>query len=323
MTEDTLIPGNKEVLALISFTNDGSIVSHTAIPHNLPEPNVKELVRIFVASLSVSEALLASSEEATHNGSHGSSHPSRPTQKATQVLLENNTRFIAMLSPESRNCWLGIIASRIVLNDTDVCDALLPALWDAANNLVLGSAQTGAKVFSLWKSMWQLTKSNFWSDEKPVVHIKKALISLAETRVYKPPQHTNGSHSQTARVADRLPYAVGHFQGTIYGVSGEVACSFCVISPNMLLACVHGQTNEQSDSILWYYAQILGAGSRASRRFVFESSENGMVRLWYKWGGWTLCTQFISQKPALERQYQSVGDAATHILRIFSEHANP
>lgn len=323
MTEDKFRPEGKELLALISFTSEAKVKSHSAIPHDLPESHVQDIVRVFLASLSVSEAMLGSCKGGNDSNDNCGSEVTERVGKATTVLLDNDTRFIGAPMLGSGNGWLGFLAHPFVLHDVDIFDALLPAVFQTSNDLILGSDPQENNIFSLWTSMWHLTRSNFWSDDKPVAHIKKALIALAESRVYVQSGEVERVAAQTAELGERLRPAVDNFRSVVDGMSGESSCPCFVISPNLGLAYADGLTSQQADSVRWYYGNILGVGSRASRRFVFEGTDSEMVRLLYRYRDWILGTLFIPQKASTEHEYKGARNAAVQLLRIFADQANP
>lgn len=323
MKGETLIPADKELIALIRFANNGHVIAHTAIPHHLSETSVKEVVRIFLASVSVSEALLGKpKDEAQRIPDHDGLQKSGSESKATQILLGKSTKFIAVPSPSDPHSWFGMLVSRLVLNNTKIIDAILPALFNAANRLVLGSTQTEEKLLVLWNRMWELSKSKFWSDEKPVVHIKRALIGLAEATVYSQPQRKDESRQSASYRHNELATALHQFRESISTFSGDSNCACCVTSASMHFVFCDGMEAELIEVILWYYAQILRVSSEASRHSVFENVEGTTTfRLWHQWKGWVLCTQFRSQKTGLERQCNSLTSSAREVLRLFSGHA--
>lgn len=321
MADDKFRPEIKELLAIVSFTSEAKVKSHSAIPHDLPESRVQDIVRVFIASLSVSEAMLGSSKGGSASSDSAGLEVSEPVRKATTVLLDNDTRFIGMPMLGSGNGWLGFLARPFVVHNVDIFDALLPAVFQTSNDLVLGSGQTESKIFSLWTNMWHLTKSNFWSDDKPVAHIKKALVALAESYGYMQSRKAERITAQTAALGERLRSAVDNFRSVVHGISGESSPPCAIISPDSGLAYADGLTSQQADSLVWYYGNILGVGSRASRRYVYEGTDSKMVRLWYNCRGWILGTQFIPQKASSEHEYRGARNAAVRLLRIFSDQA--
>lgn len=318
MAEETLIQEKPELLAFVSFKNDGTVVSHTAIPYELPLSKVKQVVKIFLASVSVSEALLGHFEESARDANPGVSQRTMHASNVSQVKFENDTNFLATPHPELGGRWYGILASAIILHDAKVLRALLPSLLEAANELGLGPCDLDHKLFSLWNNIWRLTKARFWSNEKPVLQVKKSLIALAEFQAYHDDSYTE--RRVLPKYATRqILRALERFRSCVSVISGEESCCCILISPHLLSVHIDEVPFQQSESVLWYYANVVKPSSRISGNYFVECLENGGMRLWYKWNEWVLCTQFVAEKIVTDQCFKNLRTNARLMLRVLSE----
>lgn len=341
--------GSTNALILLLFTSDGGLIRSAAIPADLTQHSVPGFLRIFLASVSISEAW-SSPIDGQEECSRRKTSAGQPASDAdylgdpVSLHLDEATVLVAAPTDPLHNTWIGLVLNPLVLHDPSVADAILCSYVDVAKHLVLGSESCDLKIFALWESMWKsLTAGFWWNRDTVTVHVKRALVALGQRRTEKPlrPEHAQGMEP----VPEWFQYYVSTFWESVENVSASIEGRFCIISPSNKVmfagqivenvsASIEGRfctlsssnkvafadqmTTEQASSILWYYNYFVDG----RRSIPWEQLEGQALRLWYRWKSWVLCAQVLTEEAASNRRYSTTRESAVLLLQAFAELAD-
>lgn len=323
MSTKTPFFADQSAVALIAFTPDAKIIQYKKVNREPSQSTVQTAVKMFVSSRSITEALFASPKPNTR--AWDEALPERDNHHTASITLEDGGLFVA--SRIQNDAWLGVLFAHCIVHDNEVVDAIIPALVCAAEDLVVSAVRdvneikgVGAKPFSLWLAMLEgVTSASQWNRDKRAVHIRMALIALAERHMkyqVSPPLAVDDLAQREHYIQ---PFAA-EFRSQVAKAAGNAPDALCILSDSTTIWYSDNMTKRQEQSVQWYFAYIIRHGSRISSRYVFELDDHSMVRLWYAKRGLTLYTHLNPKESTTERTYKSLGQVALDVLRAVEEY---
>lgn len=324
MSTETPLFTDYNAVALLAFTSNAKIIRYKSVNEEPSLSTVRTLIKTLLSSISITEALSSVSAPNEHALNQAASDRNTHAPRAS-ISLDGGGFFAA--SRIEDDVWLGIIFARFIIHANEVADAIVPALLDAAEDLVVSAVKDAqafkgvvTKPFCLWLAMLKsVASANKWNRDKCAVQIKLALIVLAERYV----KRKGGPPFVLEDIAQREEYIqpfATEFRSQVAKATGVRPDVLCIMSDSSTIWYSRNMTTRQEQSVLWYYAHIVNHGSRAAPRYVFELDDNRMMRLWYARHGLILYAHLNLKETATKLVYKALGQVALDVLRAAEEY---
>lgn len=301
-----------ETLCVVKFSNDGTVKTWESIPTDVPKICVQEMVRNFMASVSISSAVSLTKRSDVAEDANASL---RMNEKATFISCPDETTMLSIPVESSLHEWLGIIGKPFDGHE-DPDYFLIRSLQEVSEHLILGEPEEWGKTIALFQLIRKnITSDNWWGRSRRFQAIRTALSSL---------RSAYGGGTFPADTCNPLevsePENIFQKQATVLHdvvvkLRGCESFSMCVFSSQKCNKFRYNMRSQTLVSAMWYHTYVLNLAGRRSKTLVHERTSDGTNRIWYTRGGVVLLIQLLASADSFQVIPEILTQTANDLLK--------
>lgn len=319
MTKEKLVQG-REALSLITFCTNGNVEWSSSVSSPVNGSTLAKLVKIFLASISISDALLSKDENAKYNHSNHDNDDDYDLPKATVLHGSEDTLLICSPLNIENTKWMGLLVKPLVVENIRTLDAILPSFQRAANFLIPHYPDEKTRTQKLWFHIRESYGAAFWSDYTRFNNGRSALLLLTNGHLAKLMGSTPRLVSPVSELGSSITESLTNFSQIIHNMCGrEVQKRICIFSTSN--GNFYGQSvnSTESEFCEWYYKEVINIGSRRFSKNLIEANGDGIVRIIAHYYEWVFYVDFVISIDFEIQQTKELRQKAYDIVRKISE----
>ena len=319
MTKEKLVQG-REALSLITFCTNGNVEWSSSVSSPVNGSTLAKLVKIFLASISISDALLSKDKNTTSNHSNHNHDDDYDLPKATVLHSSEDTLLICSPLNIENTKWMGLLVKPLAVENIRTLDAILPSFQRAANFLMPQFSDEKLRTQKLWFHIRESYGAAFWSDHTRFNNGRSALLLLTNGHLEKLMGSTPRLVSPLSELDSSITKSLTNFSKVIHNMCGrEVHNRICIFSTSNSKFYGQSVNSTESEFCEWYYKEITNIGSRRFSKHLIEANGDGIVRIFAHYYEWVFYVDFMISIDFEIQQTKELRQKAYDIVKKISE----
>ena len=311
------------ILALISFREDGHVESSSSFPNPSDEGFLKNAVREFRSSVSVAEALQKTISLSNLDENSEQEEAQAHVQSPVMVSCDPATILVGEVVENNPRTWMLFAGRPLDFPHEELSRNLIRTIMEVAGCLFPHEHAAPTSSFALWRAIGHLVSSdNFWNLRSRYEYFCEALTSFVRSEH----RHSSNTSENT------------EFDGTLGQFLQTLATEFCdavreEYNITQLSVCVFSSTGKvvfferkhpcRRDVLPWYFFSFVNIGWRRIRGGYVEPHDDGTARVWIKRSGWVLVLIFpVSEKMSSLYPVRKLRNRALEVIDAFKSCSN-
>lgn len=319
MKHEKLVQG-KEALSLLTFCTNGHVEWSSSISSPVTGSNLAKLVKVFLASNSISDALLPKDENTKSNQSNYVNNSDYDLPKATVLHGDEETSLICSPLNIENTKWMALLVKPLTIENIQTLDAILPSFQQAANFLMPQYSDEKVRTQKLWFHIRESYGAAFWSDHTRFNNGLSALLLLTNRYLMKLMGSTPRFISPFSGLDSSITESLINFSQMIHNMCGrEVQKRMCIFSTSNDKFYCQSINSAGSGFCEWYYKEITNIGSRRFNKHLIEANGDGIVRIFAHHYAWVFYVDFMISIDFEIQQTKELRQTAYDIIKKISE----